>query len=113
MTYLEAVNQVLLRLREDTVTDVTGLDDPVAEMVVSLINDAKQLVEDAHTWNALRSDWAIATTAGDNLYSLTNAGNYGKIEYIVKDDGTELTEETLYSLRKRQAASPADNKPKY
>lgn len=113
MTYLEAVNQVLLRLREDTVTDVTGLDDPVAEMVVSLVNDAKQLVEDAHTWNALRSDWAIATTAGDNLYSLTNAGNYGKIEYIVKDDGTELTEETLYSLRKRQAASPADNKPKY
>ena len=95
MTYLEAVNQVLQRLREDTVTDVTGLDDPVAEMVVSLVNDAKQLVEDAHTWNALRSDWAIATTAGDNLYSLTNAGNYGKIEYIVKDDGTELTEETF------------------
>lgn len=113
MTYLEAVNQVLQRLREDTVTDVTGLDDPVAEMVVELVNDAKQLVENAHTWNALRFDWSIATVASDNLYSLTNAGNYGKIEYVVKDDGTELREETLYSLRKRQAGSPADNKPKY
>ena len=79
MTYLEVVNQVLLRLREDTVANVTGLDDPVAEMVVALVNDAKQLVEDAHTWNALRSDWAIATTAGDNLYSLTNAGNLSLI----------------------------------
>jgi hypothetical protein len=113
MTYLEAVNQVLQRLREDTVTDVTGLDDPVAEMVTALVNDAKQLVENAHTWNALRDEWSITTAADDNLYSLTNAGNYGKIELIVKDDGVELLEEPLRAIRKRQAASPANSKPKY
>ena len=113
MTYLEAVNQVLQRLREDPVTDVTGLDDPVAEMVTALINDAKQLVENAHTWNALRDEWSITTAADDALYSLTNAGNYGKIELIVKDDGTELQEEQLRAIRKRQAASPANSKPKY
>jgi len=113
MTYLEAVNQVLQRLREDSVTDVVNLDDPVAEMVVELVNDAKQLVEDAHTWNALRYEWSIATAADDNLYSLTNAGNYGKIESIIKDNGTELLEEQLYKIRKRQAASPANSKPKY
>ena len=113
MTYLEAVNQVLQRLREDTVTDVTGLDDPVAEMVTALVNDAKQLVENAHTWNALRDEWSITTAANDALYSLTNAGNYGKIELIVKDDGTELQEEQLRAIRKRQAASPANSKPKY
>lgn len=113
MTYLEAVNQVLQRLREDPVTDVTGLDDPVAEMVVALVNDAKQIVEDAHTWNALRHEWSIATAAGDNLYSLTNAGNYGKIESIIKDDGVELRQEQLSAIRKRQAASPANSKPKY
>ncbi len=113
MTYLEAVNQVLQRLREDTVTDVTGLDDPVAEMVTALVNDAKQLVENAHTWNALRDEWSITTAADDALYSLTNAGNYGKIELIVKDDGTELQEEQLRAIRKRQAASPANSKPKY
>ena len=113
MTYLEAVNQVLQRLREDTVTDVTGLDDPVAEMVTALVNDAKQLVENAHTWNALRDEWSITTAADDALYSLTNAGNYGKIELIVKDDGVELLEEPLRAIRKRQAASPANSKPKY
>ena len=113
MTYLEAVNQVLQRLREDTVTDVTGLDDPVAEMVTALVNDAKQLVEDAHTWNALRHEWSITTAADDNLYSLTNAGNYGKIESIIKDDGIELKQEQLSAIRKRQAASPANSKPKY
>lgn len=113
MTYLEAVNQVLLRLREDSVTDVTGLDDPVAEMAVQFVNDAKQLVEDAHTWNALRHEWSITTAADDNLYSLTNAGNYGKIESIIKDNGTELIEEQLSAIRKRQAASPANSKPKY
>ena len=74
MTYLQVVNQVLKRLREDTVTDVTGLDDPVAEMVVELVNDAKQLVENAHTWNALRDEWSITTAADDALYSLTDAG---------------------------------------
>ena len=113
MTYLEAVNQVLQRLREDTVTNVTGLDDPVAEMVTALVNDAKQLVEDAHTWNALRHEWSITTAADDNLYSLTNAGNYGKIESIIKDDGIELKQEQLSAIRKRQAAAPANNKPKY
>ena len=113
MTYLEAVNQVLQRLREDIVTDVTGLDDPVAEMVTALVNDAKQLVEDAHTWNALRHEWSITTAADDNLYSLTNAGNYGKIESIIKDDGVELKQEQLQNIRKRQAASPANSKPKY
>jgi hypothetical protein len=113
MTYLEAVNQVLQRLREDTVTDVTGLDDPVAEMVTALVNDAKQLVEDAHTWNALRYEWSVTTAADDNLYSLTNAGNYGKIEAIIKNDGVELKQEQLQNIRKRQAASPANNKPKY
>ena len=113
MTYLEAVNQVLQRLREDSVTDVVNLDDPVAEMVVELVNDAKQLVEDAHTWNALRYEWSITTAADDNLYSLTNAGNYGKIESIIKDNGTELLEEQLHKIRKRQAASPANSKPKY
>ena len=113
MTYLQIVNQVLKRLREDTVADVTGLDDPVAEMVVELINDAKQLVENAHTWNALRDEWSITTAADDALYSLTGAGNYGKIEMVVKDDGTELHEEQLRTIRKRQAASPANNKPKY
>ena len=58
MTYLQLVNEVLKRLREDTVTNVVSNDDVVADMVVSLVNDAKRTVEDAHTWNVLNYEWS-------------------------------------------------------
>ena len=50
-TYLTIVNEVLRRLREDEVSAVT--QNTYSKMVGDFVNDAKQLVEDAHEWSAL------------------------------------------------------------
>jgi len=103
VTYLELVNEVLKRMREDTIDTVAGVDDVVAEMVTSLVNDAKRSVEDAHTWNALRYEWDIDTIADTSLYSLTSAGNYARIEYILSTYGQGLTEVPLQKIRMLKA----------
>ena len=99
MTYLQLVNEVLKRMREDTITTVVANDDVVVDMVTSLVNDAKRTVEDAHTWNGLRYEWPVTTVADTSLYSLTSAGNYAKIEYILTTQGQSLSEVTLQKIR--------------
>jgi hypothetical protein len=103
VTYLQIVNEVLKRMREDTVTTTVANDDIVADMVTSLVNDAKRAVEDAHTWNALRYEWDISTIVDTPLYSLTSAGNYAKIEYILTTYGQGLTEVPLQKIRMLKA----------
>lgn len=61
-TYLDAVNNVLRRLREPTVTSVTDTD--YSAMIGVFVNDAKRDIEDAYDWNAL-SDTLTATTTED------------------------------------------------
>jgi hypothetical protein len=57
MNYLEITNEVLIRMREEEVTSVTDPEnDPQQKLVCKFVNDAKALVERAHTWNALRSN---------------------------------------------------------
>jgi hypothetical protein len=47
MTYLQLVNKVLTRLREDTVSTVS--QNTYSALVGEFVNDAKRLVEDAWT----------------------------------------------------------------
>ena len=77
MTYLNLVNGVLRRLREDEVTSVTA--NTYSKMVSDFVNDAKDLVETAWDWSALRSTLTITTSADDNLYSLAGFRGEGKI----------------------------------
>ena len=106
MTYLQLVNEVLTRLREDEVSTLAGSDDVVVTITKDFVNDAKRLVEDAHTWNALRTEWVVNTVAGVDTYSLTNAGKYAKIEYILKANGQYVTEQQLQYIRQRASQSP-------
>ena len=54
MTYLDLINNVLTRLREDTI--IAGFVDsnPFYRVIGSHVNDAKDRVEDAWQWSALR-----------------------------------------------------------
>jgi len=52
MTYLNLMNNVLRRLREEETTSVTSTT--YVKMVGDFINDAKKLVEEATDWSALR-----------------------------------------------------------
>ena len=52
MTYLDLINNVLRRLREDTVDTVNGTD--YSSLIGDLVNDAKKIVENSFDWTALR-----------------------------------------------------------
>ena len=90
MTYLDIVNNVLRRLREDTVTTVTN--DTYSTMVGDFVNDAKQIVENAWDWSNLRSTLTLTTAADDYTYSLTGYQDQGKILNIVNDTSNLVME---------------------
>lgn len=72
MTYLQLVNHVLRRMREDTVSSVAETE--YSTMVGDFVNDAVALVEQAYDWSALRTTYTITTTDGIFNYALTGAG---------------------------------------
>lgn len=108
MNYLDLVNAVLIRLREDTVTTVANLTDPVVEIVASHINDAKRIVEDAHTWNSQRYEWSVTTVDGQAIYPLVDSGNYAQLEYVFGDDGSEPVEQRLRDMKRKKSQGSAN-----
>lgn len=83
MTYLNVMNNVLRRLREEEVNSVN--DNTYSKMVGDFINDAKTIVEQATDWSALRETLVISTVADDNLYSLTGCGDDVKVMSAIND----------------------------
>jgi hypothetical protein len=83
MTYLNLMNNVLRRLREEETTSVTSTT--YIKMVGDFINDAKKLVEEATDWSALRETVVVTTTASDNSYSLTGGGDNVKVMCVLND----------------------------
>ena len=72
MTYLELVNDVLIRLRETTVSTVS--ETTYSALIGKFVNDAKRQIEDSYTWNALAQTVTITTSSGVSSYALTGAG---------------------------------------
>lgn len=83
MTYLQLVNKVLTRLREDTVSTVGQTS--YSSLIGEFVNDAKRFVEDSWDWSALRSTITVSTTASDYTYSLTNAGSFSEVKTVTND----------------------------
>jgi len=77
MTYLNIMNNVLRRLREEEVNSVN--DSTYSKMAGDFINDAKTIVEEAADWSALRTTIVINTVADENTYSLTGCGDNVKV----------------------------------
>jgi len=80
MTYLQLVNSVLRKLREEEVTTVSESD--YSKLVGDFVNDAKRLIEDSWDWTGLRYTYSITTTTDDALYSLTDFNTRSKILYV-------------------------------
>ncbi|NBW37848.1 MAG: hypothetical protein EBR30_23085, partial [Cytophagia bacterium] len=72
MTYLELVNDVLVRLREETVSTVT--ETTYSSLIGKFVNDAKRQIEDAFAWNVLGTTITVTTVQGTYSYALTGAG---------------------------------------
>ena len=83
MTYLNLVNNVLRRMREEEVTSVAS--STYSKMVGDFVNDAKRMVEDAWDWSALRTTLTITTTDDIFNYVLTGSQNRIKALNVIND----------------------------
>ena len=81
MTFLELVNDVLVRLREPVVT--TYNETTYSTLIGKFINDAKRQVEDAFSWNALGTTITVTTAANTSTYSLTGAGQKFQVMDVI------------------------------
>lgn len=81
MTYLEMINDVLVRLREPVVT--TFNETTYSTLIGKFINDAKRQVEDAFSWNALGATITVTTAASTSTYSLTGAGQKFQVMDVI------------------------------
>jgi len=77
MTYLELVNDVLIRLRESTVSTVG--ETTYSSLIGKFVNDAKRQIEDTYTWNVLNQTVTVTTANGTSSYSLTGTGQKFRI----------------------------------
>jgi hypothetical protein len=77
-TYLELVNDVLVRLREPEVTTVQA--NTLSKLIGKLVNDSKRQVEDAYNWSALTTTSTVSTVAGTSLYTITGSSNRFRVD---------------------------------
>lgn len=85
MTYLNLLNSVLRRLREEEVTTVN--ETTYSKMAGDFVNDAKTMVEQAADWSALR-ETIIKTTevaTGSEELTLTDSGDDVKVLSVIND----------------------------
>lgn len=76
-TYLDLVNDVLVRLREPEVSTVS--ENPLSKLVGKMVNDAKRTVENSYNWNALTDTLSLTTYAGNFTYPLPGSGSRFKV----------------------------------
>ena len=85
MTYLQLVNAVLRRLRENEVTTAVGNADSYTKLIGDFVNDAKRIVEDAWDWSSLRTTFTVETQANVFSYALNGTGTASKTLDVVND----------------------------
>jgi hypothetical protein len=82
-TYLETVNEVLTRLRENPVTSVN--ENKYSRLISLYVQDAQRQVEDAYNWNALSNTLTMITSP--NLFNgvLVGAGIRFRVIDVIND----------------------------
>ena len=85
MTYLQLVNSVLRRIREDEVVSIENTTDSYVKLIGEFVNDARRIVEDAWDWSALRKTITVTTSSGVFNYTITETNNSFKILDVIND----------------------------
>jgi hypothetical protein len=113
MTYLQIVNKVLIRLRENEVTSVQ--DSPYSKLIGEFVNVVKREVEDSYNWSALRTTITINTTADIYSYDLTSATTRCRIIDVINDteDYEMLYQTTKWFDQQFLTANVEANSPMY
>ena len=108
MTYLELVNDVLIRLREPTVTTVAL--NSYSTLIGKFVNDAKRQIEDAFSWNVLGTTITVTTAASTASYSLTGAGQkFQVMDVINTTSNVGLTNISFVDMNRKLHFTPLAN----
>ncbi len=120
MTFRELINEVLLRLREDTITlDWSGnINDsltvtPYQKVVASLVNDSKRAVEIYHDWLVLRETVSVATVSGTDTYNLNSGQEIKVIDVINQDTGIRLSQVSREVMNTLKYPTNSTGEPRY
>jgi hypothetical protein len=112
-TYLQLVNDVLIRLRENEVSSVS--DNAYSKLIGKFVNDAKRQCEDAYNWNALSQTLSAVTTASLFNYVLTGSGQRFRVIDVIDDTSNAMLElQTTEQMNKLFLTQTAQTSaPKY
>ena len=113
MTYLDLVNNVLRRLREEEVSNVS--ESTFSKMVGDFVNDAKKLVENAWDWSMLRTDVTLTTTSTVATYALEGTQDKVKTLSVINDTSNTVIEYRPYDWFEEQVYinGPVSGSPEY
>lgn len=91
MTYLEIVNSVLKRLRENTVSTVN--ETPYSSLIGDFVNVVKREVEDSWNWSVLRTTLTATTAANVFNYVLKDSGTRIRVLDVINDTDNVFIEQ--------------------
>lgn len=113
MTYLDLINNVLRRLREDTVDTVNSTT--YSSLIGDLVNDAKKIVENSFDWTALRDTIVVNTVDGTNEYSLTGSGDLAVVKDVMNTTAKKFMHQRSQSFfnNVNYNTSPVSGSPDY
>ena len=106
MTYLQLINNVLVRLRE---TQVASNNETSYSTLIGLfVNDAKRQIEDSFSWNVLGQTITVATTSGTYVYSVTGAGQKFQVQDVINTTSSiGMTNISFVEMNRYQNIVPA------
>ena len=120
MTFREAINEVLIRLREDTIAldwsdDINDSSTVSAyqKVIGSLVNDTKRSIESYHDWLVLRETADIATVASTKNYSLSSGQEFKILDVVNNSTGTQLIQVSKAYLNNIKYPTDPTGEPLY
>ena len=120
MTYKELINEVLVRLREETVSsdwsgainDSSTIND-YQKVIGSLINDAKRSIESYHDWLVLRETVNVSTVASTKNYNLSSGQEFKVLDVVNNSTGNQLAQVTRTYLNSIMYPTDPTGEPNY
>jgi len=111
MTYLELVNDVLVRLRESTVSTVG--ETAYSVLIGKFVNDGKRQIEDAYSWNVLSQTITVTTASGTSSYALTGVGQKFRVNDAINTTSVITLDNTTVAdmNRKLNFGTPSQSIP--
>jgi hypothetical protein len=111
-TYLEIVNDVLIRLREPEVSSVN--DTAYSKLISKFVVDGQRQVEDAYNWNSLSNTLTMVTVT--NMFNAVLVGSgvrFRLLDVIDDDNDTILSYKSTKEMNDLFLTNRQTGKPLY